>query len=488
MRSVIAVVSFFMAAAVCGPVLAADCPGNPNALGVSRVLVVDPTEHPVLGELSYRESLPLNDHEVVLTFDDGPLPPYTSRILDILKHECVKATFFMVGRMAHAYPHMVKRVFEEGHTLANHSESHPFTFHRMSVERAAQEIEGGFHSIRTALGDPNGVAPFFRFPGLLHQPAVERYLRERAVQAWSVDVVADDWTHINNREIVRRAMKRLEARRKGILLLHDIQPATALGLADLLAQLKAGGFKIVQVVPASPDRAKTPTTPDQWMIHHRHEPPSIWPEPEIAALAPSKPELEIPSPQSFGVTDTPGVLVPVAFGAPAPGERSQDGVPLPPVSLWPRAMPAAPTADSEILPAPAPETFRYSRVWRPHMRVRATHRLTSHKTKSHKTASHGTASHGTASRKTASHKDGAADDITNSIAASPRPTVSLRRSAVAAPATGLTNRTHMTREKRAQAVRPPSSGHQIELPSNPTPTTTVVSAKKPTRSLLDLFR
>src|ERR1700744_4338945 len=80
-----------------GSAMAADCPGNPNALGVSRTIVVDPSEHTRLGSLQYPESLPLNDHEVVLTFDDGPLPPYTSRILDTLASECVKATFFMVG-------------------------------------------------------------------------------------------------------------------------------------------------------------------------------------------------------------------------------------------------------------------------------------------------------------------------------------------------------------------------------------------------------
>ena len=81
---------------------AAECPGHPGALGVSRTIVLNPTEHPRLGTLQYDESLPLNDHEVVLTFDDGPLPPYTSRVLDTLAAECVKATFFLVGRMAQA--------------------------------------------------------------------------------------------------------------------------------------------------------------------------------------------------------------------------------------------------------------------------------------------------------------------------------------------------------------------------------------------------
>src|ERR1051325_12244568 len=79
---------------------AEDCPGNPDALGTSRVLVVDPAEHPRIGTMQYRETLPLHDHEVVLTFDDGPLRGRTDKVLDTLAAECVKATFFIIGRNA----------------------------------------------------------------------------------------------------------------------------------------------------------------------------------------------------------------------------------------------------------------------------------------------------------------------------------------------------------------------------------------------------
>src|SRR5262245_20450734 len=133
MRRALAICFSLIAGAASGTsaAMAADCPGNPNALGVSRTLVVDPTEHPLLGVLNYRESLPLNDREVVLTFDDGPLPPYTTHVLDVLASECIKATFFLVGRMAQGYPHLVKRIQADGHTIANHSQNHPFTFHKM---------------------------------------------------------------------------------------------------------------------------------------------------------------------------------------------------------------------------------------------------------------------------------------------------------------------------------------------------------------------
>src|SRR5262249_56123117 len=115
-------------AAAFAPAHAADCPGNPDALGTSRVITVDPTEHRRIGAMQYPESLPLEDKEVVLTFDDGPIPPYTNRVLETLASECVKATFFMVGRQARAFPDMVRHVYNECHTIATHSPTPPPTF------------------------------------------------------------------------------------------------------------------------------------------------------------------------------------------------------------------------------------------------------------------------------------------------------------------------------------------------------------------------
>src|SRR3954464_8286105 len=89
---------------------AAECPGHPDALGTARTLVVDPREHPRIGTMQYAETLPLADGEVVLTFDDGPLPRYSDRILEILASQCVKATFFLVGRQAQANPEGVRKV------------------------------------------------------------------------------------------------------------------------------------------------------------------------------------------------------------------------------------------------------------------------------------------------------------------------------------------------------------------------------------------
>src|SRR5947209_16319808 len=100
MRSAVILSVLLAGVIAAGTAAASECPEHPGALGVSRTIVVDPTQHARLGSMQYSESLPLADHEVVLTFDDGPLPPHTSRVLDILAAECIKATFFMVGRQA----------------------------------------------------------------------------------------------------------------------------------------------------------------------------------------------------------------------------------------------------------------------------------------------------------------------------------------------------------------------------------------------------
>src|SRR5262249_16324003 len=110
------------------------CSINPDALGTSRVLTINPNEFTLLGTMQYKQTLPLGDREVVLTFDDGPLPPFTDIILDTLASQCVKATYFLVGQMASAYPFVVRRIYNEGHTIGTHSEHHP-NFQRLSIRR-----------------------------------------------------------------------------------------------------------------------------------------------------------------------------------------------------------------------------------------------------------------------------------------------------------------------------------------------------------------
>ena len=227
------------------------CPGNPDALGTSRVLTINPGEFTLLGIIQYKQTLPLNDHEVVLTFDDGPLTPYTNIILDTLASQCVKATYFLVGKMAHANPSIVRRIYNEGHTIGTHSQDHPRAFERLSMQRVEREVDGGINSVAAALGDAKALSPFFRIPGFGRTNAIDKFLEGKHLVTWSADVDTDDWWRGSTPgAIVKRAMRRLDAKGRGIILMHDIHRATALALPILLKELKANGYHVVHVVAA----------------------------------------------------------------------------------------------------------------------------------------------------------------------------------------------------------------------------------------------
>ena len=201
--------------------------------------------------MQYPDSLPLADKEVVLTFDDGPLPPYSNQILDILASQCVKATYFMVGTMARAYPQVVRRVYEAGHTIGTHSDNHPTHFGTLPIERMRQEIDDGIADVGAALGDPQisrAVFPHSRARSFRHRRERTRgALADRVLFGHRGRRLASPHHPEPDHSL---ALKRLEARGKGILLLHDIHPTTVAALPGLLKGLKDNGFHIVQVVPS----------------------------------------------------------------------------------------------------------------------------------------------------------------------------------------------------------------------------------------------
>jgi peptidoglycan-N-acetylglucosamine deacetylase len=233
-------------------VRAEDCPNHPDALGTSRTLTIDPAYYPKVGAMAHAVALPLAEKEVVLTFDDGPVPRYSNQILDILVAQCVKATFFVVGEMAREHPATVRRLFAEGHTIGTHSEDHPLRFGKLSRDLVEWEIDKGILDVGVALGDHSQVAPFFRVPGLAQSDIIESELAARHLVSFSSDTVADDWhPRISSKRIITLAMSRIESRGSGILLLHDIHAATVAALPGLLKDLKQKGFHIVHVVASS---------------------------------------------------------------------------------------------------------------------------------------------------------------------------------------------------------------------------------------------
>jgi peptidoglycan/xylan/chitin deacetylase (PgdA/CDA1 family) len=335
--------------------LAADCPGHPDALGTSRTLVVDPKQHPRIGTMQYAETLPLRDHEVVLTFDDGPLPHYSNQVLDVLASQCVKATFFIVGRMAQAYPEGVRKLRDAGHSIGSHTQNHPLGMNRMSIEGARQEIDEGIASVKSALGDGTGLAPFFRIPGLSRTDAVEDYVASQGIQTWSADFPADDWRHISSARVYDIAMKRLEDKGRGILLLHDIQARTVAALPNILHELKARGYRIVHVVPATSEQPATPTEPQQWQLHPPSETVAIthWPKIPNFVFAGAK---MLPAPALSDLDWRDGQAMTLAEASDHV-RRLARGVPLPRQAPWPRHLPLALDSTAIALPVPAQSIF-----------------------------------------------------------------------------------------------------------------------------------
>jgi peptidoglycan/xylan/chitin deacetylase (PgdA/CDA1 family) len=236
------------APAIGGPKAAAAKCENPNALGVSRTVEIDTTGGPGFGFEHFRQLDFLRDHEVVLTFDDGPWPT-TPAVLKALAAECVKAVFFPIGKHATYYPEILRQVAAAGHTVGSHTWSHADLSRSKSPEEAKAEIEKAISAVKWALEDQGQEAPFFRFPALRHPPEMVTYLGTRNIAIFSTDLDSFDFKMRKPEQVIKSIMTKLEKRGKGIVLMHDFQHATSLAVPQLLAELKAGGYKIVHMKP-----------------------------------------------------------------------------------------------------------------------------------------------------------------------------------------------------------------------------------------------
>jgi peptidoglycan-N-acetylglucosamine deacetylase len=231
---------------------AAACACAANALGTGRTLALDPSGGLQVGLKSYPRTLALGEREVILTFDDGPLGAPTARVLDVLASECVKATFFLIGRNAAANPGMARRIAAEGHTVAHHSFSHPWTFRQRSFETGKADIAQGFRVVDEAafgVGLARPRVPFFRYPGFADTPELNQWLAGMGVGIFGCDLWASDWTPMSPEAQLSLVMARLRRTGRGIALFHDVQPQTAAMLPAFLRALKEGGWKVVHMVP-----------------------------------------------------------------------------------------------------------------------------------------------------------------------------------------------------------------------------------------------
>jgi peptidoglycan/xylan/chitin deacetylase (PgdA/CDA1 family) len=232
---------------------AADCPRK-GVLGISRVLEVDAATAPRVGLKQYPQTLPLGDHEVVLTFDDGPWPRTTQLVLAALGNECARATFFLIGKPASEHPELVRRIAAEGHTIGHHTWLHR-SLMQIKPSETLEEIDHGIAAVEMAL---HGVAtkvpstPFFRFPGFETTPATLELLQSRGIVVFGTDLWASDWNTMTPKQELRLIIDRLKTARKGIILFHDSKARTAAMLPDFLRYLRDNHYRLVHLVPAAP--------------------------------------------------------------------------------------------------------------------------------------------------------------------------------------------------------------------------------------------
>ena len=229
-----------------------------------------------VGLETYPRTIPLADHEVILTFDDGPDAANTPKVLEALEAECVRATFFDIGRNAEALPSLARREVLDGDTVAFHTWSHPQPTLRFMGEAAARAdiLKGMIAVEKAAYGrDVSGAepkdlkleAPFFRFPGFADTPDLRRWFAANDVGVFGVDLWASDWIRMTPEEELKLVMSRLARNgHKGMLLLHDNRPWTAAMVPTLLKRLKAEGYKIVHMTGGGSGSGPTVSAPSGW--------------------------------------------------------------------------------------------------------------------------------------------------------------------------------------------------------------------------------
>ncbi len=244
------------------------CSEGGDVLGTSRTIEIGAANALQVGFKTYPQTLKLEDHEIILTFDDGPLPETTNKVLDALKAECVQATFFLIGQNAAANPQVVRREIREGHTLAHHTWSHPsITMRGLSDEAARADITKGIAADERAAYGKDAApdkphVPFFRFPGFADTKPLLSWLGAQNIAVFGADLWASDWLEMTPEAELALIMSRLEEAKRGIVLFHDTRPSTAAMMPAFLRELKARNYRVVHIVPGTqtPELEQAPAT------------------------------------------------------------------------------------------------------------------------------------------------------------------------------------------------------------------------------------
>ncbi|TDQ67021.1 polysaccharide deacetylase [Maritalea mobilis] len=207
--------------------------------------------------VSMQKDIQLAKGEFVLTFDDGPRPGKTEKILDILDEHDVKAMFLMLGRSAQSHPGLVREVAKRGHTVGLHTHSHG-DLTKLNVAAALAEIERGQRPVVAALSPIHKApAPFFRFPYLAQNAQLRTAVTNSGYVIMDVGVDSKDYFSDSADQVRERTLARMAKAGRGIVLFHDIHHRTVKMLPQLLKDMEARGYKVVNLVPQDQPRFKS---------------------------------------------------------------------------------------------------------------------------------------------------------------------------------------------------------------------------------------
>ena len=195
---------------------------------------------------------------IALTFDDGPHPTRTLRVLQILADAGVKATFFEIGRNAAAHPEICQKVRAAGHSIGSNTFSHPNTA-RLPESHAEAEIDSGDASLSLALGVTPGQLPFFRFPYGAKTASEQAFVQKRGNTTFFWNMDSNDWRIRDPHKLFVNVLAEIDRAKHGIILFHDIHEQTVIVLPHVLAELRARHLRTVVFVAAPPAVGRTPT-------------------------------------------------------------------------------------------------------------------------------------------------------------------------------------------------------------------------------------
>jgi len=189
-----------------------------------------------------------SQNQIVLTFDDGPAPGSTEAILDILKLNKIKATFFCIGREVEKYPDIVKRIHEEGHSIGLHSFAHSYLYDFQFKFQMVADLRKNQSGIESIVGYK---PKLFRPPYGVTTPSMNLAVKKMNLNMIGWSLRSLDTVIRDQNRVIQRILKRLKP--GAILLLHDHLHSTPAMLTQLIQELKERNYEIVPLTDILPN-------------------------------------------------------------------------------------------------------------------------------------------------------------------------------------------------------------------------------------------